>query len=65
MMKKTKIERLIESIRKLKEDGSAGITNISGPLSLGFDPNTETPPVKKRRIYMKNMRRWWRQNLDK
>jgi hypothetical protein len=60
-MKKSKIDRLIESVRKLKEEGIA-IANTSNSDSLGFDPETETPPVKnkKRRIYMKGMRSWWK-----
>lgn len=66
MMKKTKIDRLIESVRKLKEEGVSGIANSANSSSLGFDPNTETPPVRKRRrIYMKGMRSWWKQFLDK
>lgn len=66
MMKRTKIDRLIESVKKLKEEGVSGIANTAGPSSLGFDPNTETPPVrKKKRIYMKGMRSWWKQFLDK
>lgn len=66
MMRKTKIDRLIESVRKLKEEGVSGITNSVNSSSLGFDPNTETPPVRKRRrIYMKGMRSWWKQFLDK
>ena len=65
-MRKTKIDRLIESVRKLKEEGVSGITNSVNSSSLGFDPNTETPPVRKRRrIYMKGMRSWWKQFLDK
>jgi hypothetical protein len=65
-MKRTKIDRLIESVRKLKEEGVSGITNSVNSSSLGFDPNTETPPVRKRRrIYMKGMRSWWKQFLDK
>lgn len=66
MMKRTKIDRLIESVRKLKEEGVSGIANTASSSSLGFDPNTETPPVrKKKRIYMKGMRSWWKQFLDK
>jgi len=60
-MKKSKIDRLIESIRKLNEEG---ITNTSNSASLGFKPETETPPVNKRKksrhIYMNGLRRWWK-----
>jgi len=62
-MKKSKIDRLIESIRKLNEEGIA-IANTSNSASLGFKPETETPPVNKRKksrhIYMNGLRRWWK-----
>tara|TARA_E500000318_G_scaffold92576_1_gene91302 strand:+ start:61 stop:270 length:210 start_codon:yes stop_codon:yes gene_type:complete len=39
------IDKIIQIIRELKEEGSS-IANVSGPQSLGFDPqNFETPPV--------------------
>ena len=39
------IDKIIQIIRELKEEGSS-IANVSGPQSLGFDPQKfETPPV--------------------
>ena len=54
------INRLISIVRDykiLKEE----ITNTSGSSSLGFNPETETPPVKKKKkyIYGKGYRKLW------
>jgi hypothetical protein len=54
------INKIINIVRTLKEEGS--ITNTSGSSSLGFDPETETPPVKKKKknyIYGKGYRKLW------
>ena len=45
------IEKIINIVRELNEEGSS-ITNVTGASSLGFDPETESPPVhlkKKKR----------------
>jgi len=38
------IEKIIKIVRELKEEGSS-IANVSGTSSLGFNPETESPPV--------------------
>jgi len=54
------IERIIEIVHCYKEE----VTNTSGASSLGFDPETDTPPVnnkkKKRYIYGKGYRKLWK-----
>lgn len=67
------INKVIDIVRFFKEEGEGGApTNVSGSASLGFDPNTETPPVnigskkKNRRPYAKGgrgSRKWWLQYL--
>jgi hypothetical protein len=66
------IDRLISIIHNLKEDGMVtGPTNAANSAGLGYDPNTETPPVfKKNGKYGKKYatggrgsRRWWLQFL--
>ena len=44
-----KLDKLIQIIRELKEDaGAAAVpTNSANTAGLGFNPNTETPPVFK------------------
>ena len=60
------VEKIINIIRNLNEE-SSGITNVSGENSLGFNPDTETPPVwKKKKTYAKGgkgSRKWWLQHL--
>ena len=44
------INKIIKIVRELKEEG--GIANVTGSAALGFNPETETPPVnlkKKKR----------------
>lgn len=52
------INKIINIIRTLKEES---ITNVSGSSSLGFNPESETPPVnkKKKYIYGKGYRKLW------
>lgn len=38
------INKVIKIVREFKEEA---ITNVTGSNSLGFNPDTETPPVKK------------------
>jgi len=48
------IDKVISILRSLKEE--SGPTNVANAAGLGFDPNTETPPVfkkKKNYLYMK------------
>lgn len=52
-----KLDRLIHIIRNLKEDAAivSGPTNAANAAGLGFNPNTETPPVfpkKKKNAYL-------------
>jgi len=44
-----KVDKLIQIIRELKEDVGAAVvpTNSANAAGLGFNPNTETPPVFK------------------
>ena len=77
MFKKTasnlmdKVDRIIEIIRYLKEDGVvvSGPTNVANTSGLGFNPNTETPPVNRKRPpvlargRMPGARTRWRQGL--
>jgi hypothetical protein len=46
-----KLDRLINIIRLLKEDGMVvgGPTNAANAAGLGYNPNTETPPVFPKR----------------
>jgi hypothetical protein len=48
-----KVDRLINVVRQLREDGA--IANVTGEKSLGFNTQTETPPVDLRR---KKERKW-------
>jgi len=67
------INRVIDIVRFFKEEGEGGPTNVTGSATLGYDPNTETPPVhmgvgknKKRRKYAtggRGSRKWWLQYL--
>jgi hypothetical protein len=64
-----KLDRLIEIIHNLKEEGWGSIANVvgNGEKSLGYNIETETPPVwKKKNNYAKGgkgSRRWWLQYL--
>ena len=71
MFKKTasnlmdKVDRIIEIIRCLKEDSGtvSGPTNVANTAGLGFNTNTETPPVfikRKKNAYLGvgSRRRW-------
>ncbi len=40
------INKVIQIVRSLKEE--TAITNIAGSSSLGYNPETETPPVDKK-----------------
>jgi|TARA_B100000035_G_scaffold77944_1_gene65088 hypothetical protein len=55
------IDRIIDIVHCYKEE----VTNTSGAASLGFDPETDTPPVskkkKKRYIYGKGYRKLWQE----
>lgn len=64
-MNQNKLDKIISRIKTIKEE-SVGVvpTNASNSSSLGFDPETETPPVKKKKkvkyIYQDKLRSWWR-----
>ena len=66
-----KVDRLIKIIRELKEDAAmvSGPTNAANAAGLGFNPNTETPPVNRKRPpvlargLMPGARTRWRQGL--
>lgn len=60
------IDKVISILRSLKEE--SGPTNVANAAGLGFDPNTETPPVfkkKKNYLYMKGARKLWNGNKPK
>lgn len=56
-----KIDKLIFAIRNLKEEVASSVpTNSANTAGLGFNPNTETPPVDLRKkrgwnIFFKDM----------
>lgn len=66
------INKIIDIIHTLKEEGEGSIANVvgDGEKSLGYNIETETPPVfpssKKKKRYLKGgkgSRRWWLQYL--
>lgn len=66
----SKVDKLIQIIRNIKEEGGGGIANVvgDGEKSLGYNIETDTPPVWKRNKGRyakggKNSRRWWLQYL--
>lgn len=66
------IDRIISLIRYLKEEGvpiaGSPPTNNAGASGLGFDPQKDSPPVRKRYAYLgKGSRSRWmmRRNLPK
>lgn len=59
----SKLEYLIDLIRNLKEDGTSTMSVGTGESSLGYNVRTETPPVRKKRIYLgKGSRKPWMSN---
>ena len=60
------LDKIIGIIRTLNEEGA--IANVTGSGGLGFDPETESPPVrkkKKERKYMKGPgRKVWMDYLN-
>lgn len=52
-----KIDRVISAVRRLNEEG---IVNVTGPEVAG---TVGDPPVRvgSKRIYMKGLRKWWKQ----
>ena len=52
-----KLINIVRDYKILKEE----ITNATGAPSLGFNPETESPPVKKKKkyIYGKGYRKLW------
>ena len=55
-----KVDKLIFMIRNLKEEIASVPTNSANTAGLGFNPNTETPPVDLRKkrgwnIFFKDM----------
>ena len=65
-----KLDKLIQLIRNLKEEGAipSGPTNAANTAGLGFNPQSETPPVfsrKKKNIYLgKGSRKNWMQRRN-
>lgn len=60
-----KTDKVIKYFRNLREDG---MVVGSGETSLGYNLETESPPVNKktknkRYIYPKGLRSWWRKNI--
>ena len=64
-----KLDRLIQIIHNLKEEGEIANVVGDGEKSLGYNINTGTPPVfpsKKKKTYAKGgrgSRKWWLQYL--
>jgi len=64
-----KLDRLIQIIHNLKEEGEIANVVGDGEKSLGYNINTGTPPVfpsKKKKRYAKGgrgSRKWWLQYL--
>jgi len=64
-----KLDKLIQIIHNLKEEGEIANVVGNGEKSLGYNIQTGTPPVfpqKKKKIYAKGgkgSRRWWLQYL--
>lgn len=63
-----KIDKVINYFRSLREEVSGGPTMSvgTGKSSLGYNINTETPPVRKRKKYAtggRNSRKLWLQDL--
>jgi hypothetical protein len=59
-----KIDKIIHLIRYLKEEGMSVSgthpTNNAGASGLGFDPQKESPPVRKKYAYLgKGSRSRW------
>jgi hypothetical protein len=60
-----KIDRVIAAFRKLNEEFPTN--NISGGQIAGTVEAGDDPPVRGRKkwIYQKGMRKWWRQMTEK
>ena len=65
-----KLDRLIQIIHNLKEEGEGSIANVvgDGEKSLGYNIQTGTPPIfpSKKKRYAKGgrgSRKWWLQYL--
>lgn len=62
-----KIDKLIKIIHNIKEENVIANVVGTGEKSLGYNIETETPPVSKRKNnYAKggrNSRKWWLQYL--
>lgn len=63
-----KLDRLISIIRTLKEEGAIANVVGTGEKSLGFNIQTETPPVNRRppilaRGRMQGARTRWKEGL--
>ena len=59
-----RIDKIISLIRYLKEEGMSMTgsppTNNAGPSGLGFDPQKDSPPVRKKYAYLgKGSRSRW------
>jgi len=59
------LDKIISIVRSINEE--MAIANVSGEKSLGFNPETGTPPVwKGKNKYVKGgkgPRKWWLQHL--
>ena len=53
-----KIDRVISVVRRLNEETTIGGGQIAGTKEAGDDPPVR---VGSKRIYMKGLRKWWRQ----
>jgi hypothetical protein len=63
-----KIDKIIDIIRNLKEESgmvTGGITNSANKDGLGFDPQSESPPVFKKYAFLgKGSRSRWMQRRE-
>lgn len=64
-----RVDKLIDAVRQIREEAAAmgaGPTNSATPAGLGYNSETDGPPVRKKKKYIyggKNSRKWWLQFL--
>jgi len=64
-----RVDKLIDAVRQIREEAAAmgaAPTNSASTAGLGYNPETEGPPIRKKKKYIyggKNSRKWWLQFL--
>jgi hypothetical protein len=63
-----KLDKIIDIARQIREEAAMGAapTNSASTAGLGYNPETEGPPIRKKKKYIyggKNSRKWWLQFL--